>query len=62
MKFGTEALEVAYLSDFGEFCPLFRGAQILDRVYLGHFLADRHKILHGYGYDQWTFLPEFGEL
>ena len=25
------------------------GAQIFDHGYLGHFLSDGHKILHGYG-------------
>ena len=43
--------------------PLFRGAQIFDCSYFGHFLSDRHKIVHGYGSGQWTFLyPEFSEL
>jgi len=46
--------------DLGEFWPTFSGAEIFDRGYLGHFLSDRHKILHGEGSGH--FYPEFGEL
>ena len=42
------------LMNFG---PLFRGAQIFDCRYLGHFLSDRHKILHGYGSSNEHFFP-----
>ena len=49
MKFGMTgwALGVAALKRFGEFWPTFFDAQIFDRGYLGHFLSDRHEILHG---------------
>jgi len=35
-----------FLVNFG---PFFRGAQIFYHRYLGHFLLNRHKILHGLG-------------
>jgi len=49
MKFGIMGSLGGWqvLSDFGDFGPHFQGAQIFDCRYLGHFLTNRHKILHG---------------
>ena len=43
------ALVSSILKSFGEFWSTFSKAQIFDRGYLGHFLSECHKILHGYG-------------